>query len=70
MIASADELHDEWLAGAKVVGVSAGASTPEDLVGGVVDRLCREGAVLEHEVYLDERVSFRLPPVTEELVAM
>jgi 4-hydroxy-3-methylbut-2-enyl diphosphate reductase len=61
LIATVAELEDEWLGQAKVVGVSAGASTPEDLVVEVVDRLCRDGAVLERPAYLDERMSFRLP---------
>jgi 4-hydroxy-3-methylbut-2-enyl diphosphate reductase len=61
LVGTADELEDAWLAQAKVVGVSAGASTPEDLVVEIVDRLCRDGAALERQVYLDERMSFRLP---------
>ena len=61
LIGSEVDLRDEWLANAKVVGVSAGASTPEDVVAGVVDRLCRDGAVLQHEAFLEERVSFSLP---------
>jgi 4-hydroxy-3-methylbut-2-enyl diphosphate reductase len=61
LIGSEVDLRDEWLADANVVGVSAGASTPELVVSGVVDRLCRDGAVLEQETFLDERVSFSLP---------
>jgi 4-hydroxy-3-methylbut-2-enyl diphosphate reductase len=61
LIGSVAELKDAWLEDARVVGVSAGASTPEDVVAEVLDRLCCEGAVLEHKVFLDERVSFGLP---------
>jgi 4-hydroxy-3-methylbut-2-enyl diphosphate reductase len=61
LIGTAADLADEWLEQATVVGVSAGASTPEDLVVEVVEQLRRGGAALEHAVYLDERVSFRLP---------
>ena len=61
LIGSAAELEDAWLANASVVGVTAGASTPEDVIAEVVDRLCREGAVLQHEVFVEERVSFSLP---------
>jgi 4-hydroxy-3-methylbut-2-en-1-yl diphosphate reductase len=60
-IGSVAELQDAWLTNANVVGVTAGASTPEDVVAEVVDRLCRDGAVLQHEVCVEERVSFRLP---------
>ncbi len=66
LIASPAGLKDAWLTDAQVVGVSAGASTPESVVAEVVDHLCREGAVLHEELLLDERVSFALPP---ELVA-
>jgi 4-hydroxy-3-methylbut-2-enyl diphosphate reductase IspH len=45
-----------------VVGVSAGASTPNDLVSEVVERLCRDGADLQEHVIVEERVAFRLPP--------
>jgi 4-hydroxy-3-methylbut-2-enyl diphosphate reductase len=61
LIGSELELREHWLANAKVVGVSAGASTPEDVVAGVVGRLCRDGAVLSREAFLEERVSFSLP---------
>jgi 4-hydroxy-3-methylbut-2-en-1-yl diphosphate reductase len=60
-IGSVAELQDEWLTNANVVGVTAGASTPEDVVTEVVDHLCREGAVLQQEKFVEERVSFSLP---------
>ena len=62
LIGSVTELQDAWLADARTVGVSAGASTPEDLVAEVVDHLCRDGAVLHQEQLMEERVSFGLPP--------
>ena len=61
LIGSAADLQDAWVANARVVGVTAGASTPEDIVAEVVDRLCREGAVLQQDVFVEERISFRLP---------
>lgn len=61
LIRSVEELQDGWLANANAVGVTAGASTPEDVVLEVVDRLCREGAVLQQDVFIEERVSFSLP---------
>jgi 4-hydroxy-3-methylbut-2-enyl diphosphate reductase len=61
LIANVAELQDAWLRNANVVGVTAGASTPEDVVADVVDRLCSEGAVLQHEMLFEERVSFSLP---------
>lgn len=61
LIGSATDLRDRWLLDASVVGVSAGASTPEDVVDDVVGRLCRDGALLQSDVFMDERVSFDLP---------
>ena len=39
MIESAAELTPEWFAGVRRVGVSAGASTPDEVIAEVVDRL-------------------------------
>jgi 4-hydroxy-3-methylbut-2-en-1-yl diphosphate reductase len=61
LIGSIGDVQDEWLAGARVVGVSAGASTPESVVDEVVDHFRRQGASVRDEVFLDEQVSFRLP---------
>ena len=49
LIGTAAELEDSWLADANVVGVSAGASTPDDLVSEVVESLCRDGAAVQEE---------------------
>ena len=65
LIESVAEIQEHWLAGTKIVGVSAGASTPEDVVVEVVDRLSRDGAVVQQEVFLDERISFSLPRTVE-----
>lgn len=61
LIGTAAELDDSWLADANVVGVSAGASTPDQLVSEVVESLCRDGAAVQEEAFLEERVAFRLP---------
>jgi 4-hydroxy-3-methylbut-2-enyl diphosphate reductase len=56
------EIHPEWLSGAEIVGVTAGASAPEELVSRVLESLRAMGATefeeLEGE---DENVHFRLP---------
>ena len=61
LVAGAADVREGWLAGARIVGVSAGASTPEDLVTGVVELLRRSGAAVEELTVLEEHVSFRLP---------
>uniref|UniRef100_UPI00286B05A9 4-hydroxy-3-methylbut-2-enyl diphosphate reductase n=1 Tax=Phenylobacterium sp. TaxID=1871053 RepID=UPI00286B05A9 len=64
LIDDADGLDLAWLAGAAVVGVTAGASAPEVLVQGVIDRLALSFDVRVEEVdAVRETVSFKLPKV-------
>ena len=62
LIADGSELQPEWLEGAEVVGITAGASAPEVLVEDVIDALRRLGPV---EVSTlpgrEENIEFRLP---------
>ena len=62
LVEDASEIDPDWLLGARCIGVTAGASTPECLVQGVCDRLRALGA---HQVRQlpgkPESVSFRLP---------
>jgi 4-hydroxy-3-methylbut-2-en-1-yl diphosphate reductase len=58
----AAEISDEWLAGATTVGVTSGASVPEELVMEVLDHLVERGFIDVHEVTTaDERLTFSLP---------
>jgi 4-hydroxy-3-methylbut-2-enyl diphosphate reductase len=62
LIDSAEQIRREWLADTARVGVTAGASAPEELVTGVTDRLRAWGAVLAAESPgRSERVTFSLP---------
>jgi len=64
LLGRADELQADWLAGANRVGVSAGASTPEHLVQGLVERLRTLGATDVQTVETRvEAVFFAPPPV-------
>jgi 4-hydroxy-3-methylbut-2-enyl diphosphate reductase len=65
LIPHAAALKESWLDGVTTVGVSAGASTPDDLVIEVADRLCRDGAELREETFMPERVAFRLPSMPD-----
>lgn len=57
-----NEINPAWLEGAKVVGVTAGASAPEELVIRVLDHLRAMGAVeFEEQPGEDENVHFALP---------
>ena len=58
----ADEIQDSWLDGAATVGVSSGASVPDELVSGVLDRLARHGFTDVTEVEaVKEKLTFSLP---------
>jgi 4-hydroxy-3-methylbut-2-enyl diphosphate reductase len=61
LIGSLADLRDDWLVEAQVVGLSAGASTPEHLVTELVDHFERAGATVQQYVFVAEDVSFRLP---------
>ncbi|HQU50056.1 MAG TPA: 4-hydroxy-3-methylbut-2-enyl diphosphate reductase [Casimicrobiaceae bacterium] len=63
MIGDASELDPAWVAGRRRVGVTAGASAPEVLVRGVIERLRELGARSVTELGgAVERVVFALPP--------
>ncbi|MFI4951385.1 MAG: 4-hydroxy-3-methylbut-2-enyl diphosphate reductase [Caulobacterales bacterium] len=62
LIDDADGLDVGWLSGARTVGVTAGASAPEVLVQGVIDRLAQSFEVEVEEIdTARETVSFKLP---------
>ncbi len=64
LIDDADGLDLGWLEGVGVVGVTAGASAPEVLVQGVIDRLAEHFIVTVEEIdTARETVSFKLPRV-------
>jgi 4-hydroxy-3-methylbut-2-en-1-yl diphosphate reductase len=58
----AHEIADEWLVGATTVGVTSGASVPEELVMQVLEHLAARGFADVAEVTTaDERLTFSLP---------
>jgi 4-hydroxy-3-methylbut-2-enyl diphosphate reductase len=64
LIDKAEDLQDSWLAGARSVGVTAGASAPELLVQGLIDRLAERFELQIDEVApTRETVTFKLPRV-------
>jgi len=67
LLNSADEIQPQWLANVKVVGLTAGASTPEEVVQQCITRLQTLGVKeVEEVVHTVENVIFRLP---KELLA-
>jgi len=63
LIDGPDNLQKEWFENIKSIGISSGASAPEDLVQGVISwiRETFPGTELEHAVTLEETVQFKLP---------
>ena len=55
------DIRAEWLEGARRVGVTAGASTPEVLVSQTVEALAGRGAAVREVHVVEEDVRFALP---------
>jgi 4-hydroxy-3-methylbut-2-enyl diphosphate reductase len=62
LIDGPDDIRPEWLKGVDTIGLTAGASAPEVLVGQVIERLRAWGAQsIEENVGKPEQVTFGLP---------
>jgi 4-hydroxy-3-methylbut-2-en-1-yl diphosphate reductase len=62
LVDDASEVDEGWFDGASTVGVTSGASVPEELVGGVLDKLAAFGfADVEEVEAVKERMAFQLP---------
>jgi 4-hydroxy-3-methylbut-2-enyl diphosphate reductase len=62
LVDNASELKPEWIAGAHRVGVTAGASAPENLVREVIARIQSMGAPRVRELEgISENITFPLP---------
>ncbi|GAA1734377.1 4-hydroxy-3-methylbut-2-enyl diphosphate reductase [Luedemannella helvata] len=58
----AHEIDDAWLAGATTVGLTSGASVPDELVTEVLERLAAQGFTDVDEVTtVQEKITFSLP---------
>jgi len=62
LVDGADDIRPEWLEGLHAVGVTAGASAPEGLVQGVIERLrACGGRSVEELTGIPETIEFALP---------
>ena len=62
LVDDATAVDPGWLQGVTTIGVTSGASVPEDLVAGVLDRLAEDGfADVEEVEAVKERMVFALP---------
>ncbi len=63
LVDDATAIDKRWLDGVGTVGVTSGASVPEDLVSGVLDWLSEHGfGDVEEVEAVEERLTFALPP--------
>ncbi|KCZ52844.1 4-hydroxy-3-methylbut-2-enyl diphosphate reductase [Hyphomonas pacifica] len=67
LIASAENINWDWFEGVDLLGLTAGASAPEDLVQGVINA-CRErfDVTLDSVETARETVTFKLPRILSE----
>ena len=71
LIDDAAELDPAWLEGKQAVLVTAGASAPDHLVNGLIDRLKVEfNGVVETRTLVEEDVSFSLPKSLRSLAVL
>lgn len=62
LIQRASEMQAEWLDGVEVLGLTAGASAPEELIQEVIDQLSGwRDVTLEQVVTAEEKMVFKLP---------
>ena len=62
LVDDAAALEPSWLEEARTIGVTSGASVPEELVGQVLDRLAKNGfAEVEEVEAVQEKMAFALP---------
>jgi 4-hydroxy-3-methylbut-2-enyl diphosphate reductase len=62
LVDGADDVREEWLRGLRAIGVTAGASAPESLVQGVIQRLQELGGASAEEISgIPETIEFALP---------
>jgi 4-hydroxy-3-methylbut-2-enyl diphosphate reductase len=63
LVDDASDVDPGWLDGVSTVGLTSGASVPEELVTGVLERLAGQGFGSVEEVEaVEERLVFALPP--------
>jgi 4-hydroxy-3-methylbut-2-enyl diphosphate reductase len=62
LINGEEEIDPSWLQGVQVIGLTAGASTPEDVVQACILRLQSLGVLeIEDVIFVEENVVFQLP---------
>ena len=69
LIDDASLIDEAWLKGVEAIGITAGASAPEVLVKGVIERLRQLGAAPPQELAgREETITFSMPRELRERV--
>tara|TARA_B110000438_G_scaffold30147_1_gene29331 strand:+ start:335 stop:1252 length:918 start_codon:yes stop_codon:yes gene_type:complete len=66
LINSYDEINPKWLSGIKKLGLTSGASTPENLVYEIVKKLNPKNVIRFHDI--DEEIKFEIPRKVKQLL--
>ena len=66
LINSYDEINPNWLTGIKKLGLTSGASTPENLVYEIVKKLNPNKVIRFHDI--DEEIKFEIPRKVKQLL--
>ncbi|MCA1955950.1 4-hydroxy-3-methylbut-2-enyl diphosphate reductase [Zymomonas sp.] len=70
LIADGSEIDPVWFEGINTVGLTAGASAPEELVQSVITAIRALGSVTVEQLDgVEEKIAFRLPPTLRHLKA-
>jgi len=70
LIADGSEIDPVWFEGINTVGLTAGASAPEELVQSVITAIRALGPVTVEQLDgVEEKIAFRLPPTLRHLKA-
>jgi 4-hydroxy-3-methylbut-2-enyl diphosphate reductase len=59
-------IHPDWLQGVARVGITSGASVPDQLVQDAVEYFCRQGARVADIGFVEENIHFALPEEISE----
>ncbi len=70
LIENESQVLDQWLEGVKTLGITSGASAPEELVQRLVDSFRQRGTTeVEEFMVVEEDVRFMLPKVIRQAIA-
>lgn len=61
LIDDVSQINKSWLEGVEILGISAGASAPEDLINGIVNYFRKPGIATKELEVVHENISFPLP---------